>query len=521
MSLGLVRQPKGIMETPPENKFSTGEVLAVGPGTQGKPEENGKQETNDQSSTKPDVSAPGSDGNAHTAAQVTPGAEHKSADDKTHENETEHQNTEKKVDNVVSPSGGNSRKRKRKKVIKPKDQPSVVATPVSGNEQKVEEKKEQGQNSEGKSPAKNRKKKKTATASSTKDTDKPENSTKEGGAKSESMGMIFMCSSKTKQDCYNYKVFGLPAAKKDMVAKIYKGMRLFLFDIDLKLLYGIYKAAEPGGYNIEPKAFKSAFPSQVRFSVFEDCLPLSEEKFKAVIKDNYYGKNKFDCQLKAEQVKNLCKLFKATTTGKSRDSKHADRVRRPEARSFPDRSRDRGQGRDRERRQGRDREMQRGRVADRRHGEDRVRRVPFSGSQIRTDTDAIYESQRLPLGLVAAPYGYERPMDIDYPRRDTGLERHDRRLVDMELGRREEILYHDPHGYIEPPPVHDRHLSYQPEPLYARVLPSHEPSLSRHEPLLYSRHPPPVHEASVSYHDSVYARDAPPVYLLPHGGYRY
>ncbi|KDP20459.1 hypothetical protein JCGZ_05304 [Jatropha curcas] len=128
------------------------------------------------------------------------------------------------------------------------------------------------------------------------------------------MGMIFMCSSKTKQDCYRYKVLGLPANKREIVLKICEGMKLFLFDFDLKLLYGIYRAAGPGGYNIEPMAFNSAFPAQVRFSVFEDCLPVPEEKFKKVIKDNYYKKNKFDFQLTSEQVKNLCKLFQAAST---------------------------------------------------------------------------------------------------------------------------------------------------------------------------------------------------------------
>ncbi|XP_051134369.1 uncharacterized protein LOC127253697 [Andrographis paniculata] len=146
--------------------------------------------------------------------------------------------------------------------------------------------------------------------------DKPESSSKKKAKKKiESMGMIFMCSSKTKDDCYKYRVLGLPESKKDLVVKIYSGMRLFLYDVDLKLLYGIYKAAGPGGYNIEPKAFKSQFPSQVRFTVMEDCLPLAEEKFKKVIKDNYYTKTKFNCKLTSEQVKKLCKLFIASSKG--------------------------------------------------------------------------------------------------------------------------------------------------------------------------------------------------------------
>ncbi|KAK1298391.1 hypothetical protein QJS10_CPB14g01579 [Acorus calamus] len=127
------------------------------------------------------------------------------------------------------------------------------------------------------------------------------------------MGLIFMCNAKTKQDCFRYKVFGLPTNKKEMVSEVYKGMRLFLFDVDLKLLYGIYKAAGPGGYNLEPKAFNSRFPSQVHFQILDDCLPLPEERFKSAIKSNYNGKNKFNCKLSEEQVQDLCKLFRKTT----------------------------------------------------------------------------------------------------------------------------------------------------------------------------------------------------------------
>ncbi|KAI7988043.1 ABC transporter G family member 34 [Camellia lanceoleosa] len=40
---------------------------------------------------------------------------------------------------------------------------------------------------------------------------------------------------------------------------------------------------------------------KVRFTVLEDCNPLVDEKFKKVIKENYYTRNKFDCQLTSEQ----------------------------------------------------------------------------------------------------------------------------------------------------------------------------------------------------------------------------
>ncbi|KZV29951.1 hypothetical protein F511_17555 [Dorcoceras hygrometricum] len=164
----------------------------------------------------------------------------------------------------------------------------------------------------------NRKKVQPASSKELKSADdhKPESSRKrKAKERVESMGMIFMCSSTTKEDCFRYRVLGLPASKKDTVEKIYPGMRLFLYDVDLKLLNGIYKAAGPGGYNIEPKAFKSQFPSQVRFRVLKDCLPLAEEKFKKVIKDNYFSKNKFDCKLNSVQVNKLCKLFLAKSRG--------------------------------------------------------------------------------------------------------------------------------------------------------------------------------------------------------------
>ncbi|CAN7046067.1 hypothetical protein IGI04_008533 [Brassica rapa subsp. trilocularis] len=123
-------------------------------------------------------------------------------------------------------------------------------------------------------------------------------------------GYIFMCNGRTKPDCFRYRVFGIPRGGKGVVERIKPGMKLFLYDFEKRLLYGVYEASVGGKMDIEPDAFDKMYPAQVGFRIVENCYPLPESTFKSAIYENYKG-GKFNQELAPHQVMSLLSLFRS------------------------------------------------------------------------------------------------------------------------------------------------------------------------------------------------------------------
>ncbi|KAG7549107.1 Development/cell death domain [Arabidopsis thaliana x Arabidopsis arenosa] len=133
--------------------------------------------------------------------------------------------------------------------------------------------------------------------------------------KSQLGGVVFGCTKNTIKECLSKQLFGLPYNHIPYVQKIDTGLPLFLFNYSDRTLHGIFEAAGPGQLNIDPYGWTSdgsdrtSYPAQVQISVRLQCEPLSEEKFKPAIADNYYSSHHFWFELDHFQTSKLTCLL--------------------------------------------------------------------------------------------------------------------------------------------------------------------------------------------------------------------
>ncbi|CAH2074639.1 unnamed protein product [Thlaspi arvense] len=129
--------------------------------------------------------------------------------------------------------------------------------------------------------------------------------------KSQLGGVVFGCTKHTFKECISKQLFGLPYNHMSYVQRIDIGLPLFLFNYSDRKLHGIFEAAGPGQLYIDPYAWTSngsertSYPAQVQISLRLQCEPLSEEKFKPTIEDNYYSSHHFWFELDHLQTNKL------------------------------------------------------------------------------------------------------------------------------------------------------------------------------------------------------------------------
>mmetsp|Transcript_5332 Transcript_5332/g.15278 ORF Transcript_5332/g.15278 Transcript_5332/m.15278 type:complete len:1146 (+) Transcript_5332:734-4171(+) len=151
----------------------------------------------------------------------------------------------------------------------------------------------------------------------------PKQLTKDGGTCS---GFIFGCHQNAEVESLTHLVFGMPHVMRFQIPSIVKDQLVFLFNLDTRVLHGVFKAECKGTFNLVPSAFRSGItdpvkkkhsvsplPIQVRVGWVRKCPVLQEGDIRHVLKPNYLDATKFDARLSQSQVEQLLGLFHAAS----------------------------------------------------------------------------------------------------------------------------------------------------------------------------------------------------------------
>lgn len=116
-------------------------------------------------------------------------------------------------------------------------------------------------------------------------------------------GYLFLCTNQTQKECFQKKLFGSTRKYWGWIEQISIETPLFLYNIDSKTLFGSFRAASEGKWNIDPTAWENVrpliLPAQV--SVHWDRL----HEIKMAYKKWNFLKDSNLCKLTLEQTNAL------------------------------------------------------------------------------------------------------------------------------------------------------------------------------------------------------------------------
>jgi DNA modification methylase len=91
-------------------------------------------------------------------------------------------------------------------------------------------------------------------------------------------GFIFACTVKNESECLNGPLFATESVYGPIVIRIRKGDLLFLNNLDMDVLHGVFRAVSDGGFRISPDAFGGRYPYQVEVDPVSEIVALSNAK---------------------------------------------------------------------------------------------------------------------------------------------------------------------------------------------------------------------------------------------------
>jgi len=92
-------------------------------------------------------------------------------------------------------------------------------------------------------------------------------------------GFIMLCNGDTEEECIRLHLFGDKAQKMQDLGEIQPGDLGFLLNYEMDELLGIFKAASPARFHIEPKAWKGRFAAQVRVELLGPLQRIKDATF--------------------------------------------------------------------------------------------------------------------------------------------------------------------------------------------------------------------------------------------------